>query len=210
MAKKISNVSNVEDSNISSEDSPSVEGLYLSLTISSLRLPPAYGATLGVKKLLSTVPLGKPNKSKFFRTHASPDMTFRCLLLEQRDTRETYIVTQEVAQELSMLVSAVELFVAIDRQNNLFLIPVRLPKEDGSRNIWHESLNQAVEISKKKWIRINANMQIGAYDVYAAEGLLPEPDWPEHDIEQIVDIAFKGCIIQSMDHPAVQSLLGRV
>ena len=90
------------------------------------------------------------------------------------------------------------------------LIPVPLPGDTGTRNPWHESLAQAVEYSKLKWIRITANQHIGGYDVYEAEGLLPEPEWPEYDIDTLAEVAFRGKIIESLDHPVVQSLLGRV
>ncbi len=68
-------------------------------------------------------------------------------------------------------------------------IPVPLPGEDGTRNPWHESLAQAVEYAKLKWIRITANMHAGGYDVYEAEGELPEPEWPVHDIDALVQVA---------------------
>ena len=143
--------------------------------LKSLRLPANYGATLGVKKLLTNVLVGKPKKPQFFRTHASDDMTFPAMILENKESRESYVVVPEVAQEISELVRPVMLHAAIDRQNNVFLIPVPLPGEDGTRNPWHESLAQAVEHAKLKWIRITANMHTGGYDVYEAEGELPEP-----------------------------------
>jgi hypothetical protein len=173
-------------------------------------LPANYGATFGVKKLLTNVPVGKPKKANFFRTHTSTDMIFSAMLLEQKESRESYLVVSEVAQVISELVRPVQLFFAIDRQNNSLLIPVPLPGDTGTRNPWHESLAQAVEYSKLKWIRITANQHIGGYDVYEADGLLPEPEWPEYDIEALVEVAFRGKIIESIDHPVVQSLLGRV
>ena len=178
--------------------------------LKSLRLPANYGATLGVKKLLTNVLVGKPKKPQFFRTHASDDMTFPAMILENKESRESYVVVPEVAQEISELVRPVMLHAAIDRQNNVFLIPVPLPGEDGTRNPWHESLAQAVEHAKLKWIRITANMHTGGYDVYEAEGELPEPEWPAHDIDALVQVAFRGKIITSLDHPVVQSLLGKI
>ena len=178
--------------------------------LKSLRLPANYGATLGVKKLLTNVLVGKPKKPQFFRTHASDDMTFPAMILENKESRESYVVVPEVAQEVSELVRPVMLHAAIDRQNNVSLIPVPLPGEDGTRNPWHESLAQAVEHAKLKWIRITANMHAGGYDVYEAEGELPEPEWPAHDIEALVQVAFRGKIITSLDHPVVQSLLGKI
>lgn len=179
-------------------------------SLAALRLPATYGATLGVKKLLTKVPVGKPQKSQFIRTHADEDMTFRVMLLEQKESRETYVVMPDVAQELSELARPVQLHAAIDRQNNVSLIPVPLPGEDGNRNPWHDSLAYAVELSKSKWLRMAANMHLGGYEVYEAQGTLPEPEWPEHDIEGLIQVAFRGKIIDSMDHAVVNSLLGLV
>ena len=181
-----------------------------SLSLESLRLPPNYGATLGVKKLLTNVHVGKPKKPQFFRTHVDENMTFSAMLLEQKESRETYVVLPEVAQELSELVRPVQLHAAIDRQNNPFLIPVPLPGEDGNRNPWHESLAQAVELAKTQWLRISANMAMGAYDVFVAEGPLPDPEWPELTIDVLIQVAFRGKIITDLEHPIVQSLLGRI
>ena len=178
--------------------------------LKSLRLPANYGATLGVKKLLNKVLVGKLKKHQFFRTHISDEMTFPAMILENKEARESYVVVPEVAQEISELVRPVMLHAAIDRQNNVSLIPVQLPGEDGTRNPWHESLAQAVEHAKLKWLRITANMHAGGYDVYEAEGELPEPEWPAHDIDALVQVAFRGKIITSLDHPVVQSLLGKI
>jgi len=179
-------------------------------SISALRLAANYGATLGVKKLLTRVPVSKPKKSNFFRVHASEEMAFQGMLLEQKEANESYLVLPNIAQEISELVSAVQLYAAIDRHNNVSLIPVPLPGEDGNRNPWHESLAQAVEMSKSNWIRITANMSLGGYDVFAAQASLSEPEWPEYDIEALIEVAFRGKIISSLEHPVVQSLLGRI
>ena len=132
------------------------------------------------------------------------------LLLEQKETRESYLVMPDVAQQISELVRPVILHAAIDRHNNVFLIPVPLPGESGTRNPWHESLAQAVERAKLTWIRITANMHMGGYDVFEAEGSLPDPEWPAHDIDALVQVAFRGKIIIGLDHPVVQSLLGGI
>lgn len=182
----------------------------ITVDLKSLRIPANYGATLGVKKLLTNVPVGKPKKPQFFRTSESDDMVFAAMLLELKDARESYVVLPDVAQEISALVRPVQLYAAIDRQHNVFLIPVPLPGEDGNRHITHESLAQAVEHAKLKWIRISYNSSVSAYDVYEAEGALPGAEWPEHDIDALVQVAFRGKIITSLDHPVVQSLLGKI
>ena len=178
--------------------------------LSTMRLSANYGSALGVTKLLTKVPVGKAKPNVFIRAHTEEGMTFPAMVYEDKEAREQYLVDPSVAQELGGLVRPVLLCAAIDRQNNPFLIPVPMPGEDGSRNPWHESLAQAVEHAKKAWLRVSANMHVGAYDVYVAEGTLPEPAWPAHDMDALVQVAFRGKIITSMDHPVVQSLLGRV
>ena len=168
--------------NIMSLSKPSIKS---SFDLNELRLPATYCATLSVKKLLTNVAVGKPRKPQFFRTHKSEDMTFAAMLLEQKEDRENYLVMPDVAQKISEVVRPVVLHAAIDRQSNVFLIPVLLPGESGLRNPWAESLAQAVEHAKLKWIRIAANMRAGCYDIYQAEGTLPEPEWTEHDIEAL-------------------------
>jgi len=180
------------------------------ISLKDLRLPANYGATLGVKKMLTKVPVGKPSKPQFFRTHQAEDMTFTAMILEQKGTQECYAIAHDVAQQISELVRAVKMHAAIDRQNNVFLIPVPMPGESGTRNPWHESLAQAVEHAKMKWLRISANMHIGGYDVYEAEGTLPEPEWPDHTIDTLFAVAFRGKMITRIDHPVVQSALGRI
>ena len=54
------------------------------VSLKDLRLPANYGAKLGVKKVLTAVPVGKPKKPQFFRTHQAEDMTFPAMILEQR------------------------------------------------------------------------------------------------------------------------------
>ena len=178
--------------------------------INALRLPASYGATLGVKKVLNNVPVGKPKKAQFFRIHPSPAMTFNAMLLEQKDTRESYLVMPDVASQISELVKPVQLLLGIDRQGNVCLVPIPLPGDDGNRNPWHESLAQAMKLGQSTWIRISANMSGGAYDVFEAQADLPEPEWPEYDLDKYIEVAFRGKIIKDMEHPVVQSLLGKV
>jgi hypothetical protein len=201
---------NIRINNMQNQIEPNQLTTSASTDLKSLRLSHNYGATLGVKKLLTNVLVGRLKRPNFFRTHISDDMTFPAMVLENKDARESYVVVPEVAQEISDLVRPVMLHAAIDRQNNVSLIPVPLPGEDGTRNPWHESLAQAVEHSKLKWIRITANMNAGGYDVYEAEGVLPEPEWPTYDIDALIQVAFRGKIITKLDHPVVQSLLGRI
>lgn len=176
----------------------------------ALRLTQNFGETLGVKKVLTTVPVGKPSKDRFFRAHTSPSWVFPTWILENKTTGETYLVSAEVASVLGGLVRPVELHAVIDRQNNVFLVPIPLPGSNGVRNPWHESLAQAVERSKSVWLRISANKELGGYEIFEATSKLPDPVWPDISLDELLDVAFKGRIITDLDHPIVQERLGNI
>jgi hypothetical protein len=160
--------------------------------------------------VLTVVPVVKPTKDRFFRTHESPNWVYPSWILEDKKTGETYIVSEDVGSVLGGLVRAVELYTAIDRQNNVFLIPIPLPGANGVRNPWHESLLQAVLRAKLVWLRITANKDLGGYDIFEATAKLPEPIWPDTTLDELLAIAFRGRIITNPDHPVVQEKLGGV
>ena len=53
-------------------------------------------------------------------------------------------------------------------------------------------------------------MGLGAYEFRAAEGITDEPKWPEMSMNEILDIAFEGKILDRLDHFVLQQLRGEV
>ena len=173
-----------------------------------LRLSQDFTAQVGVKKELLTVPVRKPNRQDFVRVH--PDEAYRLstAVLELKEDRETYLVDPSLLSELPGEVVPMTLFTAINRQDVLFLWPVRLPGESGRINEWHRSAAEAAGRARDQWIRVAANMSLGAYEVFVATGDLPGPVWPDKEFEELLKIAFQDRFIDSMDHPVVQRLRG--
>ena len=177
----------------------------------ALRLDQSYADTVGVKKLLTTVPVRKPNKQDFVRVH--PDASYRltpAAIIEVKDDREVYLVTPNLAPGLVGEFSTVTLFTTINRQGTLHLWPVKLPASDGRQNEWHRSAAEAAERAMKKWVRVTASMSLGAYEIFEASGDLPEPIWPDFSFQEILRIAFRERIVDRADHPLVQRLQGFV
>ncbi len=180
------------------------------LDLNALRLPQNFGENLGVRKVLTHVPVSKPSSDRFFRVHPSIAKQFDAFIYEDKATKDVYVVMPGLAEVFGRLARPVILHLAVDRRGNPFLIPVPLPSANGSRNPWHESLAQAVDKAKKDWVRIASNMSAGVYDVYVATATLPPPDWPDKSIDEIVQIAFDGKIVETVDHPVVQGLQGKI
>jgi hypothetical protein len=177
--------------------------------VAALRLDQSFTDAVCVKRLLTTVPVRKPNRQEFVRVHA--DAAYRLTpgaIIDLNEDREVYLVTPEMAAELPGGFVVVTLFVAINRQNVLFVWPVRLPAPDGKHNEWHRSAAEAAERAMQAWVRVTANMSLGAYEIAEAMGKLGEPEWPQLTLDAILEIAFRGRVVDRPDHPLVQRLRG--
>src|SRR5947208_2649687 len=175
----------------------------------ALRLDQSYADTVGVRKLLTTVPVRKPNRQEFVRVHSGPSYRLTpAATIEVKEDREVYLVTPNMAQLLPGEFATVTLFTTINRQGTLHLWPVKLPNPDGRQNEWHRSAAEAAERAMKRWVRVTASMSLGAYEIFEASGDLPEPVWPDTPFEEILRIAFRDHIVDTPAHPLVQRLQG--
>jgi hypothetical protein len=174
----------------------------------NLRLSQNYGASAGVKKLTTTIPVRKPGKQDFVRVHPDSNYHIETAVLEFKEEQETFLVAPELWDGLLGELTPKALFTTINRQKILSLWPIRLPEEDGRINSWSESAMEAATLAQKQWVRLSSNQSLSAYDVYEATGEIPEPEWPELDLGQILEIAFKGRFIKDPEHPALKRLRG--
>jgi hypothetical protein len=184
-------------------------GLPDALDLSKLRLGQDFAASAGVKKLLLTVPVRKPHKQEFVRVHPDPDYRLTpAAIIELREDREIYLVTAEMASVIPDELAPATLYTAITRQGTVFLWPVRQPGLDGKSNEWHRSAAEAAERAMQRWVRVMANMSLGAYEVFEATGSLSEPSWPDLPFEQLLEVAFRERIVDRPDHPLIERLRG--
>lgn len=175
----------------------------------ALRLDQSFADSVGVKKLLTTVPVRKPNKQDFVRVHRDPAYRLTpAAIIELKEDREVYLVLPSVAQQLPGEFSIVTLFTVINRQGVLQLWHVKLPGSDGKHNEWHRSAAEAAERAKEHWVRVTANMALGAYEIREAQGDLPDPEWPEYPFEEILKIAFRDRTVDRLEHPLIGRLRG--
>jgi hypothetical protein len=180
----------------------------------SLRLSQDFNASLGVRKALLTVPVRKPDRAWFVRVHPDPAYRLQTAVIELKEDRggETYLVTPALWPDLATeaTFSARALFTAINRQGVVFVWPIRLPGTDGRVDDWSRSALEAADLAAKGWVRVTANMSLGAYEVFQATGPLPEPTWPEVSFQKLLTTAFKERLIDSLQHPILRRLRGEV
>jgi hypothetical protein len=176
--------------------------------LANLRLSQAFAETGGVKKLLRTVPVRKPHPQDFIRVHPDPAFRENFPIIELKEEREEYLVAPMLVPELAGEFTSKTLFTAINRQGVLFLLPTPLPKADGRPSEWHRSMREAAELAMGKWVRVKANMALGAYEIFIAESVMVEPEWPDVSFSEILRLAFRERVIDRFDHPVLKRLRG--
>jgi hypothetical protein len=178
--------------------------------LESLRLPQDYGAGLGVKKLLTKIPVRRPDRQWFLRTH--PTLRFNTAVVELKETGETYLVKPEVRADLAEEIVPKVLVVSITRHGLMFVWPIRLPEPDGRHDDWNASALEASRVAVNSWVAVKSNRPAGHYDTHVAGGNFPEPDWDAaldgKSLQDLLRIAFRDRVIDRVEHPVLKQLRG--
>jgi hypothetical protein len=93
-----------------------------------LRLSQDFVAAAGVKKILTTVPVRKPSKEWFVRTHPDPTYHINSCVIELKEDSEVYLVDRPLWDMLAAEATfgPRALITTINKQGVLFLWPIRL------------------------------------------------------------------------------------
>jgi len=177
--------------------------------LSSLRLPDTYSATGGITQPLKPT-FGKMNKHRFCRVHPGVEYKFRCLLVDDKENGETYLAAPSMAGHLGSLATAKTIRLAVDNSG----IPKLIGEPDidlsARRNLWQSSYKDAIDQAENNWVRVEANMKAGQYEITKSSNDLGDPKWPNQPMEELINDAFSGRIIDSPDHPYIRQIQGRI
>ena len=174
----------------------------------NLRLDQSFVESAGVKKLLTTVSVRKPKPQDFVRVHTDAAYRGDFAIIELEEDREVYLVTPNTATDLQNEFKLKTLFTATNRQGVVFLWPVPIAAADARILEWHRSAREGAETAMRKWVRVQANMNLGAYEMFEAAGSIPDPVWPDLSFKELLRVAFRDRLVDRLDHPVVRRLRG--
>jgi hypothetical protein len=174
----------------------------------ALRLDPAE-ELIGIKKVLANVPIRRPKRQEFVRVRPEEHYRLDVAILDLEEDGESFMVSPELRPELADELKRVTLYTAVNRASGVFLWPVRLPDATGRRNSWAESSRRGAELAMESWTRLSSNRPAGQYDLAVAAATLPEPEWPKEPLKELLRLAFRDAMIDSIEHPAIRRLRGQ-
>jgi hypothetical protein len=202
---------NEQDGNNEAVDGAAVgsgRGPVWGVGLDALRLSQDYTATLGITRKIVEVPVQKPNRQSFIRCRGGEEWRIQIAVLELKEEREHYLVHPGLLGDLSGEVVAKVLVTSIDRQDNVFLWPIRLPGLDGRIDSWNRGALEIAKLAEESWVRVVSNMGLRSYEAHLSHAELTEPNWPDLSLTELIETAFKGRFIDSLDDPIVKRLRG--
>ena len=164
-------------------------------------------ASIKTKRELSMIPIKKPNAQQWFQIHPKWVCTWNVVIW--KEDQNIFVVPRKMIPECSGQTKSVKFYVGIYPNSGVFLFPIPEADEDGKRNSWHESAEQVVLAARKGWRRMEPDRATSSYRIISPESKLDDPDWPPMSKMQIFEMAFKGAIIDSADHPVLKALRGK-
>lgn len=199
----------LQETSLVDKPEPTVATKSTSSILSSLRLPDTYNVSGGVALPLKAT-YGKLNKHRFCRVHPSDEYKFRCLVVDDKDNGETYLAVPNMASQLGSLATPKTIRLAVDNAGTPKLIGEPDLDPSGRRNLWQSSYKDAIKQAENDWVRVQANMAAGQYEITPSMSDLGFPRWPKQSMDELINDAFAGRIIDSPDHPYIRQIQGRI
>jgi hypothetical protein len=173
-------------------------------SLEGLRLSQDFVEAAGIKKEISIIRVKKPHRQEFIRVH--PEWTLETMMYVDQDERSHYIVNPVLYNLLEGELTPKVLYPYINIKRVLKLWPIRLPDAEGKLDDWNRSALEAAKLAKEKWVRVASNRPLGAYEVFLPLGTVDDPEWPDVDLQTILDVAFRDLKIDDDTHPTIKSL----
>jgi hypothetical protein len=175
-------------------------------------------AIANVDTLQTGLPISSMSQAKdFVRLHPdeenywSPELCFVMVPIKGAKRDSLHLVDEDLAMRLlpSGKIMRFRLALATKPHDVFFLCRIPTRNLDNS---WNRDNIAGCEQAKTLWTQATSRGEEGidGYFVQAARDpdAFPEPKWPEQALNDLLDRAFAGRMIDSEDHPALLRLIG--
>jgi hypothetical protein len=163
-----------------------------------------------VEPVRTYVPVCKPSRERWFMLKEGTAYQLDALILELKEEGETLFVLPHLEGAVlgEKCIGRRILRLGVTRQGVAFIWPIRPPMADRA-DAWASTALDAAAHAEKHWTRMTADMGMGGYRISIAK-VDDEPTWPKESFGELLKIAFKNSIVDSLDHPTLRRLRGEV
>jgi hypothetical protein len=175
-------------------------------------------AIANVDTLQTGLPVGKMSEVKdFVRLHPaeenywSPELCFVDVPIKGAKRDSLHLIKEDLAMRFLPSGKLQRFRVALGSKPNDVFFLCRIPTRNLD-NSWNRDNVAACEQAKTLWTLATSRGEEGV-DGYKIDrsrdpDAFPEPKWPEQSLDDLIDRAFAGRMIDREDHPALLRLIG--
>jgi hypothetical protein len=177
-----------------------------------MRLADTDPAAAGVEEVLFDIRFGTPPKDTFFRVNSDPDFTVKAGIVQLNGRDDKYFVVPDLWASLGAekTFGFRQIFTCQTIQHETFLWGCRLPGADGKQPPWVTIPLEAAKAAQAKWVRIFWDDAQRKHRVLTAAASHAEPQWPDKSLGELLRLAFKDALIDSIDHSVLKKLRGEI
>jgi len=163
----------------------------------------------------SRVPIWtRPEANMFVRIRPGEDFTDAIDLLVAKnasnssDRNPVYVATDDVRPELERFIKPHRVAVGITYHDKVQFLWVRAIST-GS-NSWTDSIMRAMDAAVNDWIALESDQPHDEYMIHHSPRSKEwgDPKWPDQTLEDVLALAFRDRVIDSLDHAVAKRLLG--
>jgi len=173
-----------------------------------MRLPASSVVGSETKFVRTKIGVGTPKRDQFFQVKDGESFSAPFGILDWQRTSSIYLVAPGPVRDW-MLEEEVKsyydciLCLTVTRHGEPGIWPLKCTDND-----WHVSAREIAEKAKGEWLKLISNRDSGHYDFGLAADQSKEPSWPAESFEQLLEKAFTGRIIDTLEHEVIQELSG--
>jgi hypothetical protein len=174
------------------------------------RVSQTLAAAAGVKRHLTELPVCKPRAEWWVRRHPDPEFSLSTWVIELREDQDVYLVLPPLWPSLMGKVSfrPKTLHLAVTMQGKLFFWLVnRPPDETKEPDKWSRTPMEAARLAKDRWTHLYWDPEARQHRVETSDSTV-EPEWPDLPVRELLKVAFKDRVIDTLDHPVLRRLRG--
>ena len=178
-----------------------------SLNVEQFRISQNYQEMCDIQQEVITVAIKKPSKRQFFWICPDPKMYFEAAIYEDDINNELYVVAPQLLEALQGEWKLRILVPYLIKGGHPGLWPIGQADENGYLNPWTASALQIVANHSATWLRLQSVRAKSSYDIIKPINPIEDPEWAWSQ-EELLEKAFNGKVIESLDHPVIKELRG--
>jgi len=182
----------------------------------AIRIPPNFEREAGVRKQLTMVRVRKPRRQEWVRVHPDPAYHAKVATIvlkeDENSKEEIYLVAPRVAEDMTDEITLTTLYLAMNRQGDVFIWPCRDPNPELRRgDTAATSRLEAIEAAMTRYVRVQWKSPAYEISFRDASIVATEPVWPDKPFSELIKIAFfrVGLYIDDPNHQVIKILQGR-